>query len=225
MLVNLLPKFECPRVEFGGIRRYSTPHGQFPSVTTIIGSTADKTGLEFWRRKVGAAEADRIRDEGAARGTKLHDELEKYMLKGVESSGPWWDSMAPVLKDIDDVRLIEAPLWNEQLGYAGTVDLVARYRGEMAVIDWKTARKRKERKWIGDYALQGTAYAGAANIRYAGKLDKITKVVIAVALEDAPAQVFVFNRKQLIAKWAELKKRLHAYHNAGDAFFEEIFGV
>ncbi len=50
-----------------------------PSVTTILGHTSDKSGLEAWVKRVGQAEADRISQFAANRGTYMHSLHEHYL--------------------------------------------------------------------------------------------------------------------------------------------------
>jgi RecB family exonuclease len=50
-----------------------------PSVTTIIGSMTDKTGLDDWRKRVGDEEADRISKFSANRGTLMHSYIENFL--------------------------------------------------------------------------------------------------------------------------------------------------
>jgi hypothetical protein len=50
-----------------------------PSVTTILGHTSDKSGLDNWVKRVGQAEADRISTFSANRGTYMHALHEHYL--------------------------------------------------------------------------------------------------------------------------------------------------
>jgi hypothetical protein len=50
-----------------------------PSVTTILGNTADKSGLKDWIDRVGQEEADRISKFSANRGTYMHSLHEHYV--------------------------------------------------------------------------------------------------------------------------------------------------
>lgn len=54
---------------------------QLPSVTTIIGCTGDKSGLEDWRNRIGHEEADRISKLSMNRGTIMHRLIELYKSK------------------------------------------------------------------------------------------------------------------------------------------------
>jgi genome maintenance exonuclease 1 len=51
---------------------------KLPSVTTVIGCTSDKSGLDEWRKRVGEAEADRISKLSMNRGTIMHRLIELY---------------------------------------------------------------------------------------------------------------------------------------------------
>ena len=54
---------------------------KLPSVTTILGETKDKSGLEKWRKRVGEKEADRISNLSMSRGTIMHRLIELYKTK------------------------------------------------------------------------------------------------------------------------------------------------
>lgn len=74
---------EITRVQENGLRFYRVTEGnkeiaKLPSVTTILGNTKDKSGLEKWRKKVGEEEADRISTLSMNRGTVMHRLIELY---------------------------------------------------------------------------------------------------------------------------------------------------
>ena len=58
------------------------------------------------------------------------------------------------LKKIDNIHALESSLYSLRLGIAGTVDCIAEYNGELAIIDFKTSKKPKPRKWIDHYFVQ-----------------------------------------------------------------------
>ena len=45
------------------------------------------------------------------------------------------------LKNINNIHALEGSLYSKQLGIAGTVDCIAEYEGELAIIDFKTSAK------------------------------------------------------------------------------------
>ena len=77
-------KFKYPRTKrekIDGLRHYDINEGQWklPSVTTILDKTQSaekRESLRKWREAKGEAEATRIVDESAARGTAMHKILE-----------------------------------------------------------------------------------------------------------------------------------------------------
>lgn len=52
--------------------------GVYPSVSTVLSETGDKSGLEKWRAKVGEEEATRITEAAAERGRMMHSIIESY---------------------------------------------------------------------------------------------------------------------------------------------------
>jgi len=72
--------------------------GLFPSITTVLGETSDKSGLEEWRNKVGHEEADRISRLSMNRGTIMHRLIELY--KKINADSP--EAKVELLKQIAD---------------------------------------------------------------------------------------------------------------------------
>lgn len=71
------------RVDVNGLRHYKVTIdgniiGIYPSMTTILGETKDKGGLDIWRNKIGHEEADRISNLSMNRGTIMHRLIELY---------------------------------------------------------------------------------------------------------------------------------------------------
>ena len=52
---------------------------EYPSVTTVL-SILNKKAIMEWRARVGEEEANRISSQAAARGSKVHDMIEDYVL-------------------------------------------------------------------------------------------------------------------------------------------------
>ena len=51
----------------------------------------------------------------------------------------------PELNNINNIHALEKSLYSKVLGIAGTVDCIAEYNGELAVIDFKTSAKPNQR--------------------------------------------------------------------------------
>ena len=67
-----------------GRRIYTVGDEKLPSVTTILDKTSDKSFLIAWRKRVGDAEADKVRNEAAGLGTATHKLVENYLLEKLE---------------------------------------------------------------------------------------------------------------------------------------------
>lgn len=164
------------RKEINGIRKYVTPGGILPSVTTVLGEVSDKTALNEWRKRVGEEKANQISREASGVGTRMHKFLEDYVISGefpAGGSNPYSrkaNSMARVIKnnaldDIDEFWGLEVPLYVPHL-YAGTTDVVAVYKGNPCICDYKQANKKKKEEWVVDYKIQLVAYSEAHNELY-----------------------------------------------------------
>ena len=121
------------------MRFHQTALGLLPGVTTVLSNTKDErsqAALDRWRDRVGSDEADRIRDEAAVRGTKLHKAIEDYLIKQPQTLEPetqiLFNLIKPGLEDVEIIKAIEQDTYHP-LGYAGTPDLVASYKGNLTV--------------------------------------------------------------------------------------------
>ncbi len=189
-----------------------------PAVTTILKATQaveSVAALSNWRKKVGNTEANRIAVTSRRRGELLHQWVKDY-LQGLSPTAssliqPYCSSVQPVLEKLSDVQLVETVVPNYVEGYAGKVDLVARYQGVPCTIEWTTAEEPKLRvEKLYDKPLQLVAYGGAINRCYGESLfgNKIVNALIVVALPDEDAEIFVLEREQLLEYWHKWLKRL-----------------
>ena len=159
-----------------GKRVYQTPDGEkLPSVTTILSATKDMTALNEWRKRVGHEKANQITKEAAGVGTAMHSNLERFItgLQRQPGNNPVHvqaNKMADViiengLKYVNEVWAMEQSLYFPGL-YSGTTDLVAVYKGNPSVCDYKQTNKPKKEEWVEDYKIQLIAYIMAHNEIY-----------------------------------------------------------
>jgi len=224
MIINKLYEYPTStRAAIDGLRHYNIDGSsdKLPSVTTVISQTqeADKAAsLQRWRDKVGHEEARRITQEAAARGTAMHLYLEKYCLGegylDMTDTGNVAKRMAEIIVDkgidnrIDEIYGTEATMYYPGL-YAGSVDLVARLDGEIAIIDFKQTNKPKQREWIGDYFLQMAAYGMAHDHVYGTNIDK---GVIMMCSKDGYYQEFLIEGKEYRTAKHGFLKRLDKFY-------------
>lgn len=103
-------------------------------------------------------------EEDPAEKESTTDDLESQ--DGAQELLPprYMQSVEHVLDDIGEVKALEASTAHLSLGYVGTFDCLAEYRGTLCLIDWKTSGKLKSSLAdCYDYPLQAVAYAGAIN--------------------------------------------------------------
>ena len=155
------------RETIDGVRYYQTPEGnkKLVSITSVI-SYINRQIFIDWRKKVGAEEADKITRKATSRGTDYHTLAENHLDNKEFEKGtvqPLSEILFLQSKDklnsINTVHALESSLYSLELGIAGTVDCIAEYEGELAVIDFKTSKKPKPREWIDHYFVQCAAYA------------------------------------------------------------------
>lgn len=85
----------------------------------------------------------------------------------------------------------ETPLYSDTLKVAGRVDLIAEYDGQLSIIDFKTARRRKSREEIDCYFQQTAAYA----IMFEELTGiPIHNIVILMAVDNSPTPI-IFKEK------------------------------
>ena len=91
------------------------------------------------------------------------------------------------LNKINNIYALEGPLYSRELGIAGTVDCIAEYNGELAIIDFKTSKKPKPRDWVEHYFVQCMAYGC---MLYEMKGIPVKKLVIIMACENGECVIY-----------------------------------
>ena len=192
---------ELKRVTIDGVRYYDVPDGdKLVSITSVISWINREIFLE-WRKRVGTHEADKITKASTSRGTDFHTLAEHYLkneeLPSVQPLSEFLFKQAkPQLSLIDDIVALETSLYSQKLGVAGTVDCIAKYDGELSVIDFKTSKKPKQREWIDHYFVQCAAYA-CMFYEMTGQIVK--KFVIIMSCEDGECVVYEeYNKSKYI---------------------------
>lgn len=186
-----LPKLT--RESIDGVRYYNIggENKKLVSITSVI-SHYSKEKFAKWRKRVGEEEANRITKRATSRGTDTHTLIESYLLNEELSevqpiSEMLFKLAKPTLNRINNIHCLESSLYSEVLGVAGSVDTVAEFDGELAVIDYKTSAKPKPREWIEGYFVQ-TMFYGMALYEMTGI--QIKKLVIIMTCEDGECVVY-----------------------------------
>ena len=199
-------------------RTYHTPDGSYPSLTTILGKTANNPWLEKWKARVGEEEAARVSKEATDRGTLIHSFAERHFC-----SESIWEELkehpsdvrqmtrsliAAVETGLEQVYGQEQVLWSNKYKYAGRTDMVGVWKGKPAIIDFKTSKKPKQISQIRDYFIQCCGYAVAHNEMYK---TAIKDIVVVITVDGHDAQIF---EKLAPPFLYELQNRRAAYTQA-----------
>ena len=176
-----VPKLETKTVDHK--RFYVTPEDNYyPSITTVLSIRTAST-----------------------RGTKVHHMCEDYLNnQHIEWPEKWKDHQKDflpwclfgqlrdkVLGNIDEIYAQECSLYSDKYKVAGRVDCIAKYKGTLSIIDFKTSTKEKNDEWNENYYIQTSAYAEMFEERTG--ID-ISQIVILVVTEDGTVQEFIKNK-------------------------------
>ena len=202
-MANLIPcsdRFSytaLERIDTPNGRRYVLPDGvQVPSVTTILDRTKDKSHLKAWADRVGHDQAEKIKNEAAYVGTNMHLVMEKVLANEPLPLAQDWLAMrgyemgfrliSTYFKHLSVSYGSEVGLYYPKR-YAGTTDLVAEYRGKLAIVDFKQSVRPKRHEHITDYFHQLAAYAVAHDQMHGTNIDF---AAVLISVQDGTTQEF-----------------------------------
>jgi genome maintenance exonuclease 1 len=205
-----------------GSRMYAVNQEKLPSVTSILQATQSeekKTSLANWKLRVGATEANRIKNDASSRGTSMHTHLEKYLLgqlnlELLEEEDNKSKKMADEIIELgikgklSEIYGTEATIYYPHK-YAGTCDAVGVYEGQETIIDFKQSNQPKKEEWIEDYYLQLGAYSLAHNVVYNSR---ITQGIILLCTVDNLFQDFRIQGKKLEECQGKFLEKVEQYN-------------
>jgi genome maintenance exonuclease 1 len=184
---------ELQRETIDGVRYYNIggENKKLVSITSVI-SHYSKEKFAKWRKRVGEEEANRVTKRATSRGTDMHTLTEYHLLnKELPSVQPISEMLfkiaKPTFERINNIRTLEGALYSNILGVAGTVDCIAEFDDELAVIDFKTSAKPKPREWVEGYFVQ-TMFYGMALYEMTGI--PVKKLVIIMSCENGECVVY-----------------------------------
>ena len=219
-------KFTYPsstRAITNGKRYYDINNEKLPSVTSILAATEPpekKASLERWRKKLGVDVANKITTEAAARGSKMHAFLEKFILGKLNLDLLGEKTRESMMADqiienglrdkLNSIWGCEAALYYPNK-FAGAADLIAEdYEGSSAIIDFKQSNSLKKDQWIDSYYLQCAAYSLAHNKVYG---TNINKAVILICTKDDLFQRFIVDGDRFKNYQDQFLKRVDQFYS------------
>ncbi|XP_015587069.1 mitochondrial genome maintenance exonuclease 1 [Cephus cinctus] len=196
----------------------------FPSVTRILSATMSeqaKLNLQLWKNRM----IQTLGEEGFAiyqnelleNGKLLHSSIQSTLtgtpFEIPEKVKPSFESVQDVLKEVTDVKAIETHAVHSKLHYRGVVDCIAKYRGNLCVIDWKKSDKPKST--IGstyDAPLQVASYIGALNADRNYSFEIKHGLVVVAYSSGNEASVYELTPDNVQMYWRFWLKRLQQYY-------------
>lgn len=189
---------------------------KFWSVTTMLSKTSDNTWLKEWEERIGKEAAEKETARCCDRGDKIHGACELYVAnapleKQLEAAANY-KRMFFQLRDsisthVGEVYAAEIPVFSKLLRVGGRFDLLAIWRGELALIDYKGSNQLKTKESIIDYKIQLCAYSVALQETYGLKVTKFVNI-IANEKRQSPT-IITTTRQEMLSVLKERIKRFH----------------
>ena len=218
-----LHHYKAKQVAVNRKRHYEIGGQTLPGITTILSDTKPKAArdrLRAWQERIGKDEAQRITTHASRCGTKLHKALRQQLNQETpditEAIAGYWTSIQPVIDGIEETLLVEGAIWHPK-GFAGYPDALIVLEGQLCLCDWKTAIRPKRAEDIEDYFMQIAAYVHGVNWVYQDETimaerGQVTQGMVAIALDNQPAQTFRLGPAELAQYWEQFKKRTRQYY-------------
>ncbi|KAG7511558.1 hypothetical protein JOB18_003322 [Solea senegalensis] len=153
------------------------------------------------------------KDEYASDTLELPPEIQGYV-----------ESISHILEDVSAVRAIESTVQHDTLKYLGIVDCVARYRGVLCVIDWKTSEKPKPfLSNTYDNPIQVAAYAGALNNDGNYKYQVEHGLIVVAYKDGSPAHAHKLSSELMLQYWNIWLQRLEKFTELSSSHVSSAF--
>uniref|UniRef100_G3NLE2 Mitochondrial genome maintenance exonuclease 1 n=1 Tax=Gasterosteus aculeatus aculeatus TaxID=481459 RepID=G3NLE2_GASAC len=204
-----------------------------PSVTRVLQQTLSKEQifyLERWKRRMIAELGEdgfkQYSQNLFKQGKLFHSAVEDILASGGTSQSRnaseasehplevqgYLESISHVLEDVTAVRATESTVHHDALNYLGILDCVARYRGVLCVIDWKTSEKPKPfLSNTYDNPIQVAAYAGALNNDSNYKYQVENGLIVVAYKDGSPAHAHQLSAELMLHYWKTWLIRLEEF--------------
>ncbi|KAG7230013.1 hypothetical protein INR49_009733 [Caranx melampygus] len=204
-----------------------------PSVSRILQQTLSPEQifyLERWKRRMIAELGEDGFKEYTQnlfrKGKLFHSALEDALMLGAQCKENlplempecpsdvqgYMESVSHILEDVRGVRATESTVQHDSLNYLGIVDCVARYRGVLCIIDWKTSEKPKPfLSNTYDNPIQVAAYAGALNSDDNYKYQVENGLIVVAYKDGSPAHAHQLNSELMLEYWKTWLLRLEDF--------------
>ncbi|KAL6101660.1 mgme1 [Pungitius sinensis] len=216
-----------------------------PSVTRILQQTLSAEQifyLERWKRRMIAELGEDGFKEYSQnlfkQGKLFHSAVEDILASGatcqhrspsdtseypLEVQG-YMESISHVLDNVTAVRATESTVHHDALNYRGILDCVARYRGVLCVIDWKTSEKPKPfLSNTYDNPIQVAAYAGALNNDSNYKYQVENGLIVVAYKDGSPGHAHQLSSELMLHYWKTWLIRLEEFTEKSSSHASSAF--
>jgi len=201
---KLFDRIELESFAHNGSRYYILPKSgvAVPSVTTVLYKDTKFSDHPAFRK-------------AARRGTDVHDLCEQYLKthevpkKMMPSDKAIFDKIKKVIDEhVTEINLIEGCVYSKQLMTAGKVDLLCRWDGKSAVVDFKTSKRHKKESDLQNYCDQIICY-GLLSMRCYNTFKPKNCYIVLANDDDPEAQVFKFE-----FTWTRAQRVVDIYYSS-----------
>lgn len=214
-----LEQFEIVSRDTPEGRIYTAPDGsEYWSMTSMIKRTDEDTGwLERWRESLGPEAADLESKRCKDRGTGIHLAAEllvkNHPLKEcVDAAGEYrrlYQQIAnTLLTNVTKIYAVELPVFSGLMKVGGRLDLLAEWRGELALIDHKGSSSIKVQRDTVNYQHQLCGYSLCVEEMYGLKPKKLINIV--ATERSLTPTIMITDRKEVLSDFAQRIKRFHS---------------
>lgn len=199
-------------------RIYTGPNGkEYWSMTTMLGKTSEDDGwLEEWRARLGAEAAEIESQRCRDRGEGIHLGAELYLSneplsKCLEAAGQYRRLFNQIKMALDSnvtkVYAIELPVFSERMKVGGRLDLLAEWRGELALIDHKGSNSFKTVSQTEEYRHQLCGYSLSVEEMYGLRPKKLINII--ANEKSLTPSIMMTDRKDVIGDFAARINKFH----------------
>lgn len=213
-----LERFQITSEDTEAGRIYTGPNGtKYWSMTTMLKRTSKNKGwLEEWKKSIGEEAAREITSDACTRGESIHDAAEMFV-KNInfqeccERAGKYlrfFKQLSWALQtNVTKIYATELPIFSNIMKVGGRLDLLAEWRGELALIDYKGANSFKTLGNTLDYKHQLCGYSLAVEELYGVKPRKLINIV-ANSKSPTPT-ILITDRNDVLREFADRIREFH----------------
>lgn len=195
--------------------RYTIDGKEYPRLS-VVTSQHVNVGLEEWRKRVGEEEAERVANEAAEYGTRVHLMTaladSKYTEAWIKADRldillelePWliphWAAWSEWVKEyVKEIIAIEVVVWSNKYWCAGRVDRILKMKGDRSLSLWDL----KTGSLSDDFGVDLAGYAYMWNERNRRKV-KRRGVIHMPKKNPGELRVKEYTKKGDEGKWVEM---------------------